>query len=221
MQCCLLLIFFQGSDRISFTVQDEDEIHKFQSGRYFSASEAWWRLFEFPLHERDPAVTKLALHLPGEENMVFEDPEEGIQAAADGPPVTTLTAYFEAMSHFDDAGDLLYCDFPSYFVFGKGAGGRKRWNPRQRGNRNVPQDERGRIRRLVIGRMPAITTAAAQRELFSLRTLLLYKPAKSFEDLRTIDGVVYDTFHEAAAAIGVGENDREQVRLKLLPVGLP
>ena len=45
-----------------------------------------------------------------------------------------------------------------------------------------------------------------------LRLLLHYVAgAKGFEDLRTVDGIVYETFKEAATARGLLEDDREVV----------
>jgi hypothetical protein len=43
-------------------------------------------------------------------------------------------------------------------------------------------------------------------ELFYLRALLVHKSAYSYEDLRTIDGVTYQTFQEAATQLGLFEN---------------
>ena len=46
-------------------------------------------------------------------------------------------------------------------------------------------------------------------ELFYLHCLLAHKPAESFTDLRTVDGVTLDTFHEAAMRIGLFTNQNE------------
>ena len=42
-----------------------DKITRFQTGCYVSASEACWRIFDFPVHGRHPAVIPLAVHLDG------------------------------------------------------------------------------------------------------------------------------------------------------------
>ncbi|XP_074097646.1 uncharacterized protein LOC141526511 [Cotesia typhae] len=50
----------------------------------------------------------------------------------------------------------------------------------------------------------------AQVELFHLRLLLLYiKGARSFEELRTVNGTLYDTFTSACLAAGLIEDDQE------------
>ncbi len=38
----------------------------FLDARYFSSSEACWRVFKFAMHERTPNVVKLAVHLEGQ-----------------------------------------------------------------------------------------------------------------------------------------------------------
>jgi hypothetical protein len=46
---------FKGSDLASASLI-HNEIERYLNGRYISTSEAVWRLFEFPIHERYPAV---------------------------------------------------------------------------------------------------------------------------------------------------------------------
>jgi hypothetical protein len=40
-------------------------------------------------------------------------------------------------------------------------------------------------------------------DVFSLRSLLLHRSARDWLDMRTIDGVVYGTYQEAARAMGM------------------
>ena len=47
-------------------VLQQDEIKMFLDARYVSSSEACWRLFKYSMHERTPAVVRLAVHLEGE-----------------------------------------------------------------------------------------------------------------------------------------------------------
>jgi hypothetical protein len=46
-------------------------------------------------------------------------------------------------------------------------------------------------------------------ELFYLRALLQHRPASSFVDVRTIDGIEYNTFQEAAIRLGLFADDHE------------
>ena len=50
-------------------------------GRYIGPTEAVWRLFEFPIHEEYPPVIHLAIHLPGDQPVFFEEgaTEEEVQ----------------------------------------------------------------------------------------------------------------------------------------------
>lgn len=49
----------------------------------------------------------------------------------------------------------------------------------------------------------------SEGEKFYLRALLTHRPARSFEDLRTIDGHVFDLYQEAATELRLFENQRE------------
>ncbi|GFQ96362.1 ATP-dependent DNA helicase [Trichonephila clavata] len=63
----------KGSDMAVFRIENtnvnapplnnNDEITLYQIGRYISSNEAVWRIFGFQIHERNPAVIHLALHL--------------------------------------------------------------------------------------------------------------------------------------------------------------
>ncbi|XP_071036514.1 uncharacterized protein [Parasteatoda tepidariorum] len=44
-------------------VNNNNEVTQYQIGRYISSNEAVWRIFGFPILERDPTVIHLAVHL--------------------------------------------------------------------------------------------------------------------------------------------------------------
>ncbi|OWY99994.1 Helitron helicase [Phytophthora megakarya] len=55
-----------------------------------------------------------------------------------------------------------------------------------------------------------MVTVQTDPERFYLRILLCHcRSPKPFEDIRTVNGVVHGTFHDAALAAGYLENDRE------------
>ncbi|XP_060969574.1 uncharacterized protein LOC133036831 [Cannabis sativa] len=62
----------KGSDRTTATLESIDtteqidEIKTYLDCRYISATEACWRIFQFDIHYRKPAVERLPFHLPGE-----------------------------------------------------------------------------------------------------------------------------------------------------------
>ena len=75
---------------------------------------------------------------------------------------------------------MLYSDIPYNYVYNN-----NNWKRRQRGGNKI------------LARM--YTVSVKDEERFYLRLLLLHVPgATSFEFLRTVDNVVYDTFKEAA-----------------------
>ena len=59
-----------------------------------------------------------------------------------------------------------------------------------------------------IGRLAVVAFNVHQQERFHLRNILYAKPGpKSFEDLRTVNGVVYPTYQQAAIKMGLWEDD--------------
>ena len=69
---------YKGSDRAMVSVsegnmnQAHDELREYQDGRYVGASEAAWRLLRFPMHKEYPTVVRLAIHLPDQQQVVFD-----------------------------------------------------------------------------------------------------------------------------------------------------
>uniref|UniRef100_W8AK89 Uncharacterized protein n=1 Tax=Ceratitis capitata TaxID=7213 RepID=W8AK89_CERCA len=132
----------KGSDMAVFRVENtnvnappvnkNDEITLYQIGRYISSNEAAWRIFGFPIHERDPAVVQLAIHLENGQRVFFTN-ETAIDRAIN-PPKTTLTAFFELCNRADDFGAfarlLLYSQVPRYFTWTQ----TKTWMPRKQGS---------------------------------------------------------------------------------------
>ena len=70
-----------------------DEISDYQNARYVSGNEAAWRILEFPIHERDPPIQQLAVHLENGQRVYFTEETAMNRVSAD-PPKTTLTEFF-------------------------------------------------------------------------------------------------------------------------------
>ncbi|XP_057292987.1 uncharacterized protein LOC130621642 [Hydractinia symbiolongicarpus] len=114
--------------------------------------------------------------------------KEALDRAAD--QAIKLTAWFVLNAENHDAPQYMYPDIPLHFVFNKN----KVWKPRQRGH--------GKI----VSRMYSVSPRAG--ELFYLRMLLLHTPgATSFEDLRTVNGNVAETFRDACLLRGLLQDD--------------
>ncbi|CAG8597955.1 11583_t:CDS:2 [Acaulospora morrowiae] len=108
-----------------------DEIRNFVEARWVSAPEAIWRILGFSMSGMNPAVTRLQVHLPNQQKVIFNENinlEEVI--AANRNQQTTLTEYFKMNIQDPDARNLLYIDFPIHYVWNKET---KSWKKRQRG----------------------------------------------------------------------------------------
>ena len=102
---------------------------------------------------------------------------------------TMLTEYFTMNSIDPYARNFLYKEFPEFYTWQRN---HKTW--------------RQRTKRIQIGRLVAALPAEGER--YYLRILLNHvRGATSFDDLRTIDGVVFSTFREATERRGLIEAD--------------
>lgn len=172
-------------------------------GRYISSNEAVWRILSFPIHDRDPSVTHLAVHIENGQRVYFT--EETALQRAQTPPKTTLTEFFVLSNRTDDVGrfakTIKYCDVATYFRWIVQS---KKWMPRKIGH-PVP-DYVGIFKTRALGRL--YTVHSKQRECFYLRLLLInVKGPTSFEYLRTVNGILYDTYHDACRELHLLEDD--------------
>ena len=93
-----------------------DEIQRYVMGRYISASEAFWRMYDFPIHDRYPPVMKLPCHLEDEQAVLFDE-DKASDAANAGPPTTKLTDWFRLNNEDINASMILYPDIPKYYIW--------------------------------------------------------------------------------------------------------
>lgn len=186
---------YKGHDRITMEFgKPIDEIKQYLDARWISPPEGIWRLYRFRMHDEKPSVTRLQIHLPGEQHIIFDPNDAPEDIVPDSEPETTLTAYFKAnIDYPEQANPLLYQEFPQQFVWHTSPKP-KHWAPRKRA--------------FAIGRMYFVSPTAG--EVFYLRTLLTaVRGATSFQHLRTVNGVVHHTFQQACLALGLLENDNE------------
>ena len=65
---------YKGADRTTMRISDtNDEIEPYLQCRYIGPTEAFGRIFEYKIHEEDPPVSLLALHLPDQQPVYFSD----------------------------------------------------------------------------------------------------------------------------------------------------
>ncbi|KAJ8949388.1 hypothetical protein NQ318_007484 [Aromia moschata] len=105
-----------------------DEIKEYVEGRWVSAMEATWRLFEFKMHDRSHAVMVLPVHLPGEDEVLFEeddgDDQEEFERRLGAP--TKLEAWFALNREDPEARRYKYVEIPDHYTWSRGA-----WHPRR------------------------------------------------------------------------------------------
>lgn len=96
-------------------------------------------------------------------------------------------------SHDEFAKTLTYAEFPKWFVWNKKT---KEWTTRQR--------------KKSFGRIHHFTPTAG--DLFYMRMLLNKATgATCFEDLRTVDGIIYRTYKEACFALNLLNDDTDYI----------
>lgn len=95
-----------------------DEIQNFIDGRFICPHEACWRIFNFPIHHREPAVQILAVHLKDMQTITFRE-KEALNSILtdDGRKLTTLTQWFMYNTLYEDGRHLTYLDFPSEYIW--------------------------------------------------------------------------------------------------------
>ena len=203
------------------TAQVSNEVLEYQTKRYVSVAEGCWRLRKNEIAERKPAVFRMNVHLPGQQTVYynpdeynFEDYEhkvnmEEFKQKMNKAQKTPLTEYFANQKRLNSTigrneteeernerehNTLLFRDMPDRYRWDAT---KKCWKQRKRGIDGEVQ----------IGRV--YTVHPTEIERYSLRLLLNHvKGKESFEDLRTVDGNVYPTFHAAAVALNLVKNDK-------------
>ncbi|KAL3639082.1 hypothetical protein CASFOL_016989 [Castilleja foliolosa] len=199
----------KGADRVRFCITrsdeagvvDEDatnspvnEIKNFVDGRYICPHEASWRILNFPIHERTPAVEVLAVHLQDMQNVTLKENLK-LQAIVRNPSFgkTTLTQWFESNKLDSDGLDLTYLNYSS----------RYRWY-----KTGMFWLSRVHLQNPGIGRLAYVHPASG--ELFFLRMLLCHqRGCKSFADIRTVCNVIHNTYRSACDALGLLGDDKE------------
>jgi hypothetical protein len=191
----------KGYDRITATItasrpqnEEVDEIKQYLDCRYVSPCEASWRIFGFSIHGRKPAVERLYFHLLGENSIYFTDGAR-IDDILLKPSVTEsmFTAWFDANKKYSQARILTYSDFIGKFVYVRKT---RQWKPRTRG--------------YTIGRL--IWVPPSTGELFYFRMLLTVVIGPTcYEDIKTVNGILHDSYRDACFAMGFLGDDKEYI----------
>ncbi|GBP61498.1 hypothetical protein EVAR_34735_1 [Eumeta japonica] len=179
---------------VGFTNNNNDEVTRFQSGRYISSSEAVWRILSFPIHERHPPVIHLDIHLEGGQRIYFNP--ENVTERLESPRRTTLLAFFNLCETDAFAKTLLYHEVPSFYTYNKQ---QCIFNRRRRGT--VVVGEAGIFKEHIIGRVYTVHPNNSECFYFYLRLLLhVVRGPTSFAELRKVDNIIYPTYQAACRA---------------------
>ncbi|XP_022014702.1 uncharacterized protein LOC110914199 [Helianthus annuus] len=197
----------KGPDRATMVVQENignngekrtqqivkvDEIKNYLDCRYLSPCEAVWRMLAFPIHYSFPSVMKLTFHTPNQHLLTLRD-SDSLPALLnrDGIRDTMFTQWFALNNRHEAARELTYAEIPTRYVWQED---NKVWKTR--------------LERTAIGRIVYCNPAAGPK--YYLRMLLgIVRGPRSFEEIKTVDGVVYATFKEACYAYGLLNDDKE------------
>jgi PIF1-like helicase len=176
--------------------QNRDEIKEYLDARYIGLVESCWHINEFAMHLESPHVYCLPVHLEDQQTVYFNADDNIYEVLERRASKTTrLTAWFEANRKYEAACTVTYQNFPRTWVYNDK---KKEWGPRMHGEPAV-------------GRM--YFASPSQGERFYLRTLLtVVMGATSFQHLRTVNGIVHNTFKQACVALGLLQNDQEWVQ---------
>ncbi|KAL4555060.1 hypothetical protein LXL04_037671 [Taraxacum kok-saghyz] len=186
----------QQENRTSFlsVLRNEDEIEAFLNCRYISAIESCWKLFGFEIHYRSIAVERLPFHEEDCQRVYFRD-DSDIVDVLDRTTIamSKFTGWMEANRRFPEGRQLRYVDFPTMFTW---HAKEKEWLPRKNG--------------MSIGRLYFVSPSSGEK--YYLRLLLnVVRGPLTFQDIRTVDGVVHPTYMSACKALSLLGNDVEWV----------
>lgn len=197
----------KGMERVRFVIQRDvhtsgssvsveppviDEIKNYIDGRFLCPHEAAWRILDFPIHDRDPSIVILPVHLPNMQSVLFKE-NISINQVVDDPSFgsSLLLGWFDNNKWDRTGHNLTYSSYPTKYWWDKQA---KAWKRRKRCNSHA------------LGRLIFVHPSAG--ELFYLRMLLCHqKGCRSYEEVRTVSGTVYSDFRATCDSLGlIGED---------------
>jgi len=181
----------------------EDEINNYLKCRYVGSIEASWRILGFASTMANPAVKVLQIHLPNDTSLYST--KKGKKSCS------PLMRYFFRPSgaEFEDLTFaeyyLKYITYPKPLKSGVRTFHVDKCPPSHGTSHYVHQRVKRSQKKYV--RLPMMTPKAGEK--YYLHLLLANFPARSFKDLRSVDGKKYRTFQEAAEAYGLLSAENE------------
>ena len=176
-----------------------NEVNDFRNARWWCPPEAFWKLAGFTVHKQMPPVTRMVVHLENEQiiisdvaNMEDVDERQRLRRLAEKSTKTQLVQWFAlneresnipcAYPEGTSAPELLFTEIPRYYIWSP----MFEWQRRKKFSSAYPP----------ISRMYTVHVNADER--YFLRRLLFYvRGPTCFDDVKTVDDEVCDTFREA------------------------
>ncbi|GJW41620.1 ATP-dependent DNA helicase PIF1-like protein [Tanacetum coccineum] len=205
--CTIAIYINKGPDRVTAKIQvgdrdneasssDEvvDEIKDYYDCRYLSACESSWRILKYKVVYRTPAVERLPFHLPGQQQVVYDE-DDDIDDVLNKPSVasTKFLAWMDINKTNDLAKTLTYAEFPTKFVW---IAQKRIWQERKRG--------------YAVGRIHNVPRSVG--DAYYLRVLLnKVKGPTSWDKLYEYDDIMHPSFRDACFARGLLDDDREYI----------
>nr|GEU92477.1 DNA helicase [Tanacetum cinerariifolium] len=180
-------------------LMEVDKIKNYVDGRFVSLFEACGRIFDYPIHCREPAVQILNVHLENMQRVSFRN-RDRIDIIVNMPEKKkmTLTEWYVYYDQNTDGRHLTYLDFPSEFAWSAKT---KSWHQRV-------------IKTKKYGRLTYVHPSSG--DLFYFRMLLCHKKGcKSPDEVQTINGKLLPTYRVTCEALGLlGDNKEWDVALE-------
>jgi hypothetical protein len=196
---------FKGNQKVSLhlnntaDVHEEDEIKLMQRGRMLCSMQAWWFIWGYQNYPAtEPSAKLIKAKLPYQvDNLAYEN------------QVCDLMVYFARPDDVPELDNLTYTEFFALYDYARPTSGKgvpKR--SRQVGVAFLNGQEYPvyNLTTTHFVRMSAVPFCAG--EIFWLRVLLYRLPARGYDDLLTVAGVVCSSFQEAARRRRLVEDER-------------
>ena len=96
-------------------INDKDEVTRFINARTIDPYDSHWRMSQYRIQERFPAVQKLAIHTEGQHTVIFKEGKaaQALEEVKD----STLMAFFKLNIEDEDARKYKYQDIPKYYTW--------------------------------------------------------------------------------------------------------
>lgn len=180
-----------------------DFLRKYASSHIASASEAFFSMQGSHRYQISPPVTLLQIHLEGKKiicmplNKETNQTEE--QHQIDNIPLSKLERYFLRPDE-EEFNDLKYCDYYCFYSINT----KKNTDFLDKDNPPFRVSKKNKRSYCAIKMVNP-----SDHEKFALRLLLMNKPARSYDELKTINENIHISFYEEAMNIGLIINNLE------------